>query len=324
MRKLKYYSQEIAEHLFVPNNHFRKKLHTIFAEFSSDQFQSAISRANYYFKRKTTFELSQDAQKLSDLSCFDKSAYYYDLRSVVRYFPEKFSFHCWLRDVISVPSDPCFVKCRPIDAAHDNRAILKLNQIRHFREIKDTIPFGQKVSKLVWRGSVFQRSWRAEFVKKLIRNPLCDVGANIGTGGMLSNEFERDFMPIREQLKYKFIFSIEGADVATNLKWIAQSNSLCFMKKPKHESWFMEAKLIPGVHYVEVDAELNDLSEKIDYYKSNSEEALEIIRNMKLYHQQFQDRSQELLVSLLVAAKYFCLSGQFAFPEPGVQECFFN
>ena len=86
----------------------------------------------------------------------------------------------------------------------------------------------------------------------------------------------------------------------------------------------MEAKLIPGVHYVEVDEELNDLSDKINYYKSNYEEAQEIIRNMKLYYQQFQDRSQELLVSLLVAAKYFCLSGQFAFPEPDLQECFVN
>ena len=39
-------------------------------------------------------------------------------------------------------------------------------------------------------------------------------------------------MPISEQLCYKFIFCIEGADTATNIKWVMSSNSLCVMPKP--------------------------------------------------------------------------------------------
>ena len=50
-------------------------------------------------------------------------------------------------------------------------------------------------------------------------------------------------MPISKQLCYKFIFCIEGADTATNIKWVMSSNSLCVMPKPKYETWFMEGKI---------------------------------------------------------------------------------
>ena len=46
-------------------------------------------------------------------------------------------------------------------------------------------------------------------------------------------------MPIYKQLNYKFIFCIEGADTATNIKWVMSSNSLCYAKA-KYETWFME------------------------------------------------------------------------------------
>jgi len=46
-------------------------------------------------------------------------------------------------------------------------------------------------------------------------------------------------------VKYKYILSIEGNDVASGLKWQLYSNSVVFMRKPKIVSWAMEDKLIP-------------------------------------------------------------------------------
>ena len=104
-----------------------------------------------------------------------------------------------------------------------------------------------------------------------------------GTGGILIDRYEKNYLSIEEQLKYKFIFSIEGADVNINLKWIAQSNSLCFMNKPTHESWFMENSLIPDFHYVSIDDSFDNVTEKIQYYLDNPNDAEAIISNMRTF-----------------------------------------
>ena len=117
-------------------------------------------------------------------------------------------------------------------------------------------------------------------------------------------------MTISEQLNYKFILSLEGMDVATNLKWIMSSNSLCFTPKLHFETWFMEGKLKPGFHFVEIKDDFSDLNEKMDYYLKYPQEAQAIINNAHQWVKQFQDLRREWLISLLVAQKYFQKSGQ--------------
>jgi hypothetical protein len=117
-------------------------------------------------------------------------------------------------------------------------------------------------------------------------------------------------MSIADQLKFKFVISLEGNDVATNLKWIMLSNSVCFMRKPRVESWFMEGSLIPNHHYVLLDDEFSDLEDKINYYTKHTDKAMAIIKNANQYAMQFLDTRREKLISLLVLRKYFDLSGQ--------------
>ena len=88
------------------------------------------------------------------------------------------------------------------------------------------------------------------------------------------------------------------------------SNSIAFMTKPKFEGWFMQGRLIPNYHYVLLKDDYSDLEEKIEYYSSNEEEALEINHNAKKHVVQFFDKRTELITSLLVLEKYFRLSGQ--------------
>jgi hypothetical protein len=99
--------------------------------------------------------------------------------------------------------------------------------------------------------------------------------------------------------------SLEGNDVASNLKWVMSSNSIAVMPRPTCESWFMEGKLIPNYHYIEIKSDYSDLKERLAYYIVHPEEAEAIIRHAHEYVDQFRDRKREHLISYLVLKKYF-------------------
>lgn len=73
----------------------------------------------------------------------------------------------------------------------------------------------------------------------------------------------------------------------------------------KYESWFMEGRLQPGVHYIEIKDDYSDLEDKIQYYSTHVEEAEAIIRNAHAFVEQFRDKEREELISILVLEKYF-------------------
>jgi hypothetical protein len=112
-------------------------------------------------------------------------------------------------------------------------------------------------------------------------------------------------LSIHQQLQFKYIISVEGNDVATNLKWIMHSNSLCVMAKPKFETWFLESRLLPGVHYAEMAEDFSNLQQLFDHYEAHPEEALAIIRQANAYTRQFQNTRAEVLLSQHVCQAYF-------------------
>lgn len=112
-------------------------------------------------------------------------------------------------------------------------------------------------------------------------------------------------MTIGEHLDYKFIMSLEGNDVASNLKWVMSSNSIAVTPRLTQETWFMEGTLKPNYHYIEVKDDFSDLEERLTYYIEHPDEAEAIIRHAHAYVEQFRDRDREKLISLLVLKKYF-------------------
>lgn len=122
--------------------------------------------------------------------------------------------------------------------------------------------------------------------------------------------YHKQFMSVDEQLNYQFVVSVEGVDVATNLKWIMASNSLCLMRRPRFETWFMEGTLVPGYHYVQLRDDHSDLLENVEYYRQHPNEAEAIIANANRYVAQFMDSKREELIALLVVEKYLQLSDQ--------------
>ncbi|KAL7472978.1 hypothetical protein ACHAXS_013357 [Conticribra weissflogii] len=76
---------------------------------------------------------------------------------------------------------------------------------------------------------------------------------------------------MEEQLKFKYILSIEGNDVASGLKWQMASNSVVFMPRPMVASFFMEDLLVPFLHYVPVNDDLSNLVEMVEWARKNDE-----------------------------------------------------
>ena len=227
--------------------------------------------------------------------------YYFDLVQYTRYFKNNLKIKFKFGDVQENQDTLTIVKSRPINHS-GNSVIMKLDALRHYYFVNDVIPFSEKKNKAVWRGYIHKEN-RRTLVKKFYNHPKCNIG-NIP----LHNEnpdWAKPFISIEEQLQYKFILSIEGHDVATNLKWIFSSNSLCFMPTPKFETWFMEGKLVPNVHYVHLKDDYSDLLEKMEYYTKHEEKALTIIKNAQAWVTRFQDKKLEKIISLKVLEAYF-------------------
>ena len=77
------------------------------------------------------------------------------------------------------------------------------------------------------------------------------------------------------------------------------------MPRPTCETWFMEGRLIPNYHYIEVRPDFSDLIERLGYYSSHIDEAEAIITHANEYVSQFRNNCRERLISLLVLRKYF-------------------
>ncbi len=266
-----------------------------------------FQRVNYYNKLSDNFNLSNFIHLKNFKYTGEFKTYYLDFFKFKRYFFPNAKFCYEFGDVILTPQLPTIVKSRPISISNKNAVLLNLNKIRHFIFVKDSNSYNNKINKLVWRGKITKlMPHREDFFRIHHDNTICDIGA---VNNYVKNKnWIKSRLTIEEQLQYKFILSIEGNDVATNLKWIMSSNSVAVMTKPKYETWFMEGTLIPDYHFICIKDDYSNLNEKLEYYINNPIETLKIIRNANLYINQFKNKSQEKLISLLVLKKYFDLS----------------
>lgn len=298
----------------MPHSYWCNKLEQILKQFEqmdAAEQQDVLRRVNYYNKLTSPFSFPEKMDFHHQRYAGKKSkAYAMDFRWLVSFFPKDVNYSYLFGDIVAVPDFPTFLKSRPICAGQENEnsVLLKLNKIRHYYVVNDQLSFEEKIPKLVWRGKSNQTE-RVEFLKRFYDSPVCDVGDTHIKSKRC--KYERPFLSIPGQLQYRYVLSIEGNDVATNLKWIMASNSVCFMRKPRFETWFMEGALIPDFHYVLLKDDHSDLEEKIHFYNENPEKAQQIAINANDYMKKFFDEGTELLISLLVMDKYFKLSGSY-------------
>lgn len=294
--------------IFKPD--FEKRLSEVERK-SSSEYEYIMDRVNFYNRLSAPFVLPDSSVRLRNMHLGQyHSAYLLDFWNTSRWFDGKSRLSLDFRDVYWATDIPSVVKSRPIESS-DNNVLLKLDRLRHFRFVEDSIRFEDKSSSAVFRADIGdpEKQNRVEFMEKYFGSEVCDCGSIRNMPG-LPDRWIRPRMTIADQLKYKFIISLEGNDVATSLKWIMSSNSLAVTPLLKCETWYMESRLVPGEHFVLIRDDYSDLPDKMEYYSSHPKESQEIIENSHRYIDQFLDKDREDLIEYLVLKKYFGLSGQ--------------
>ncbi|PIE50195.1 MAG: lipopolysaccharide biosynthesis protein [Flavobacteriales bacterium] len=298
--KLFYYIKAFLRYL-LPNGGFERKIKRLEKRLSSDQLKQVSERVDYYNKLSTSDfsrkHLLKELQKPKS-----PKTYYFDTYEYARFFNQDLKFNFAFGDVTHIPSLPSIVKSRPIAGQNENSVVFNLDKARHFVWVKNDQDFHTKENRLIGRCAIYQEH-RKKFFEKYFNHPLCDLG-QVNQGDFGNPKWLKPKIKLQDHLKYKFILSLEGNDVATNLKWIMSSNSIAVMPKPKYETWFMEGKLVAGKHYIEIKDDYSNLEEQINYYIAHPEECLTIIKHANRFCEQFLNKEVEDLCSLLVLKKY--------------------
>ena len=297
---------------YLPTPLYKLYVRGRFAMLSQAHRNAARERARYYAALPLDAKVASDDRAV----CVDGfrypfgkkkkfSMYFFDLYQSMRLFPGHMRFNYIFGDIDWQCDTPTLVKARPIPANGDTTlsVLCRLNRLRHFRFISDRRQWDEKKDMLVFRNIVKKQPHRTAFIASLIDSPMCDVGQVNPDPDNPS--FQKPYMPMEQMLGYKFIACIEGHDVATNLKWVMSSNSIAVMPRPRIESWFMEATLIPGVHYIEISPDYSDVEQKLRHYIDHPDEARAIIDNAHRYVARFRNHTLEQYTQYLTLKRYF-------------------
>lgn len=217
---------------------------------------------------------------------------------------------------------PTIVKARHIYAKtvrNPYAVLLRLRSRVHFGPIqKDPRPFRTKRSRVVWRGgpsgtgfhnhyeSHLAKPSRQEALRRWANAPTPEIDLGL-TAKWRYHDFKQYLKPnlsISEMLENKYLLSIEGNDVATNLKWALAANSVVMMPRPRVESWFTESLLEPYVHYVPVQDDFSDLYTQKQWCDAHLDECQQIIEQAHAFVKPFQNLEREYYLSFKILQLY--------------------
>lgn len=310
-KRMLFYAEGFMKY-FMPSGLFRAHFNRQLKRLTDEQMDYARSRVNYYLRLPADASLDPgQAVMVKDFRFpWHKkhrfSGYFFDLFPLVRIGAPTDRFNYLFGDINYQTPSATLVKSRPVcpPEGHTLSVLTKLDSVRHFAFLNDKVPYADKKPMLVFRNVVRNQPHRTAFLKLYHNHPLCDAGQVNNDSYVTDPAYVKGYLTMEQQLGYKFIATIEGHDVATNLKWVMSSNSIAVMPRPKIESWFMEGSLRGGYHYIEVRDDYTDLPEKLQHYLSHPDEAEAIIRHAHEYVAQFMDRKRELMIGRMVAKEY--------------------
>ena len=296
--------------MLVPRRILRSRLHDkLLGSVGRDDSDYIFDRVDYYCKleRSTPYDKDEWARRavaIGEQPAVRPKVYWYDAMRYARWYSPSLRWVYVPGDVSRGMDVPTIVKSRPVGEDGVMSVLLKLNEVRHYIYVNDKTPWREKKDMAVFRGGITgprRIANRKPFVERWFGHGMFDIG-------VINKEFPQWHTPkmtIAEQLGYKFVMALEGNDVASNLKWVMSSNSIAVMPRPRVETWYMEGRLIPGYHYIEVKPDFSDVADRLTYYINHPEEAEAIIAHQHEWAAQFRDTRRETLISLLVLDKYF-------------------
>lgn len=314
----------------IPRCIYTNSLNNVLKELkskNSKELEYIKTRLNFYNNIKEHFTLQSDPITIKHKlriarnvgtntivsGLLKDTSYSYDFYKYSKYFKKslivKKDFGDCTQDLVYTIS-----KSRPIEGSN---VLLKLDANRHFNFTKDLLSFENKSEKCVFRGACYQTN-RKMFLERFFNHPRVNIG-DTSKKVLELKKFQIGFLSKQEQLKYKFIISLEGNDVATNLKWIMASNSIALTPKLQYETWFMESKLVPNEHFALLNDDFSNLFDVMDNLLSNEKLSKQIIKNANEYTKVFFDEKLETLLNILVLAKYFYFSEQIKLDDSVVE-----
>ncbi|NCA11053.1 lipopolysaccharide biosynthesis protein [bacterium] len=295
----------------LPRGITRRRLAGTLASLADRPDRELIERrVDYCNKLDALTPLAAAAPQIGDLRLGRRlTVYFFDCYEYLRWFDPGLHWDYLFGDITHVPAHPTIVKSRPIHGDNRNSVLLNLDKVRHFIFLDDRLSFAEKRDQAIFRGSISQKPERRRFLEMFHGHPLCDA-RSVKDGPDVPAAWRGGPLTLYDHLRYKFIVSLEGNDVASNLKWAMSSNSVAVMPRPTYETWFMEGTLVPEEHYIEIRPDYADLEEKLRHYIAHPGEAERISAHAHAYVAQFFDPRRELLTSLFVLQKYFRLTGQ--------------
>jgi len=288
------------------------------------QYYTGMFSASSFYVRK---DFSSFILPISKWDTWNSNPYSRDLKEVIQqthldqlYRHKRIKYYP--RDRVELFTDvPTLVKSRLITKDPHYSILCKLNIQRHFQMLTSVssldIPFHQKTNRLVWRGTstgygfgndIPYRSVSRETLVKTYAhslNPQLDIGlSGLVQGGKKTHKYQpylKSHLSIRDMLTYKYILSVEGNDVASNLKWALYSNSVVLMPLPMIESWILESHLIPNYHYILIQSDFSDLEQKIQWCDAHPDLCEQIIHHATEYIHLFmhQENEQYLMKKVL-------------------------
>lgn len=257
---------------------------------------------------------------------FNKNtSYYHDLTRYIHPINHlhRTRFLFYPHDRVEPFSIPVIVKSRSIHIPGMS-VLLNLNTVRHFMPIfdmkKKDIPFEDKKDILLWRGAdtgygfenniPYRECSRETLVRRYhdSHNPIIDIGlSSINTNEKHATDysiFMKPSLSMKEMLGYKFILSVEGNDVASNLKWVLASGSVPFCPPFQIQSWILEDHLVAWEHFIPVRADFADLEARVEWAIHHPEFCQYIADNGKQYMQQFLDVQNERKITTELLLRY--------------------
>jgi hypothetical protein len=163
---------------------------------------------------------------------------------------------------------------------------------------KEDFLWHTKTEQLIWRGSSAQKGFDNSYVVQsnnfhnFSRITLCQLSLQFPMlidakftqlsqveNPSLLERYKGEFMSFEEQSRYKYHILIDGNTCAfSNSCWKFFINSLIFKPDSARIQWYYN-ELIPGVHFLPVKANLEDLVDQITWAIENDTSAQLIAKN---------------------------------------------
>lgn len=257
------------------------------AKFTISNNEILIDYAEHFRGRVIAYQ--NTLKKLSELVILPNTSFIISLHDDLS---EKINFPIFL---MAKPKSSNLIMVPDFEAIAEAYQVLENNDIT-----THVVPWEGKKPQLVWRGSSAQKNYDGacfitrDNMHRFSRIKLCQLSLDYPSlidakftllwqvsDPSLLNSFKGDYISYEKQLEYKYHTLIDGNSCSyTDSGWRFFTNSVVFKPDSDTIQWYYN-ELIPGIHYLSVKRNLDDLVEKIWWAIAHDAEAEQIAHNAR-------------------------------------------